>query len=139
MMICRWANLMPVLLGMILMDMGWVQAGTIPIFTAGVNASGNPLTNGAADPHWTVTLNTTGTPNSPPGQAQAITTGYPIGNWYDPSAHGLNARWITPSPFSTNWTDGEIDYSQTFSMAGLSPSRPISPSSWLSTTMYWMC
>ena len=53
---------------------------------------------------------------------QAITTGYPIGNWYDPSAHGLNARWITPSPFSTNWTDGEIDYSQTFSMAGLSPS-----------------
>ena len=33
---------------------------------------------------------------------------------------GCNARWITPSPFSTNWTDGEIDYSQAFSMAGFS-------------------
>ena len=89
MMICRWANLMLVLLGLTLIGIGRVQAGSIPIFSTGVDASGDPLANGAEDPHWTVTLNTTGTPNSPPGQAQAITTGYPIGNWYDPSAHGL--------------------------------------------------
>lgn len=107
-----------VVLGLVLMmAMDQARAASIPIFSTGVDASGNPLANGAADPHWTVTLNTTGTPNTPAGQAQVVTGGYPVPPWYDPSAHGLDARWITPSPFSSNWGDGEIDYSQTFTGA----------------------
>ena len=89
------------------------QASTIVLFNTGVDSSGNPLANGAAETHYSLV--------SVPGlPLQAITSvgGFPIGPWLGDDSL---STWIGPNTTQATGPGGFYDYQTTFNLAGLSP------------------
>jgi hypothetical protein len=81
-----------------------LSGATIPVFGTGLNAAGQFLAPGTADPHYTLTVNYLGTgsnpvvpdgANSSEAAAQAVPVGWPLvpGVW----ASDPNAQWISPT------------------------------------------
>ncbi len=64
---------------------GGVVAGSIPLFNTGVDAGGNVLSGGSADPHWTIVA---GTGISSPTPAIVLTN--PVGTY----ATSGDSRWV---------------------------------------------
>jgi hypothetical protein len=105
-----------------------VQAASIAIFNTGVDGSNVVLSDGAIDPHYTITSS----PSSAYGpEAYAATNGvYPVGGglWI------LNtsvSKWISPE-VNTNQSlaVGNYTYSTTFDLTGLDPTTAVISGNW---------
>jgi len=113
-------------------DHGWAsaaapfQSGAVPpvlgapqglptLFNTGVDAGGNVLAPGAADPHYTLTLSAQGTP-PPPALAATVIQGNPA--WLD---NDTQSSWIGPvNPGTANINAGDYNYETSFSLSGYS-------------------
>jgi hypothetical protein len=111
------------------------SADPIPIFSTGVDASGNLLPDGSVDPHWTVQIETydLGSCGCGPSSAGAFANDFNPGTYvggsaYLPTAYpgggggyGLDTPTAGLIAWSTdNWSDYQpFTYQTTFSLAGL--------------------
>ncbi len=82
-----------------------VQAGPT-VWNTGVNASGVPLANNAADPHYSL--------ESAPSEPSTATAIAPHGSWVTPPA---DAKWIAPTPYTTDDPGGWYVFETTFNTA----------------------
>jgi hypothetical protein len=84
-------------------------AASADLFNTGVDDSGVALPIGTADPHYALTIVPSG-----PSTAMAVT---PHPNWVAPPA---DARWIAPTPYTTDDAGGYFTFEQTFDVASTS-------------------
>lgn len=89
------------------------------LFNTGVDGSGTPLGNGAAEIHYTLA-------NAPDGATTSLrvatsANGYPVGYW---SGDNNASAWIGPnSGPSLDGPSGTYDYQTTFDLSGLNAQR----------------
>lgn len=97
-------QLLLTLLSMALLCVSSASASPIAIFSTGVDGSGNPLSAGSADPHWTLNSTTAYVVSNPTGLG-----------WI---ANPTNAQWISAN--SGGLPDvGTFAYTTTFDLTGL--------------------
>lgn len=86
------------------------------LFNTGVGASGMPLSNNAAELHYSLA----GVPSSTNGVRVATSAnGYPIGPWI---GDDRTSAWIGPnSGGALNGPAGDYDYRTTFDLSGFNP------------------
>ena len=100
-------------------------AAPITLFNTGVDASGTPQANNAAELHFSLI--------TVPGGTTAVrvatsANGYPVGPWV--GDNGTSA-WIGPNSDSTlSGPIGNYDFRTTFSLAGLDPASAAIMGSW---------
>jgi hypothetical protein len=87
------------------------------LFNTGVDAAGNQLGGGMVDPHWSITVNPSGTGSS---AYTTVADGFPLpGTWVD---NPSSAAWIQPtSGTAPTHAAGTYTYTTTFSLAGFDP------------------
>jgi hypothetical protein len=98
------------------------------LYGSGVNNSHVPLSDGAVDPHYTLTAS----PDSsfPPGSLFAVNSnaiGFVSGPW---AGNGPNSRWIAPSAAAQNFAAGLYTYHTEFSLSGFNPSTASISGQW---------
>ena len=95
------------------------------LFNTGVNNSGVALAGGAADPHYTLTVN----PNGANGIPAVVETGIP-GAWF---ANSASSQWVGPVQVTNDITTGGVfEYTTTFDLAGLDPTTALVQGRWAS-------
>ena len=104
---------------------GAAHASPILIFNTGVDTLGNPLPDGAGDPHYVLTSVPAGTTDI---QVRTSAGGFPIGPWIGDDS--LSA-WIRPNnPGAPNDPEGTYDYQTTFDLTGLNPATAVLSGLW---------
>ena len=96
------------------------------LFNTGVDASGTPQANNAAESHYSLISTPDG---STPGVRVATgTNGYPMGFWFGDNP---SSAWVGPKPESDlTGPAGHYDYRTTFSLAGLTASTAAISGRW---------
>lgn len=108
-----------------------VKSAIIPtLFASGVDSSGNPLSTGAIDAHYTLI-------STPPGSGftantyVADTTPPIVSAWVNP---GTTARWIGPvtnvATMSAATTTGDYVYQTTFDLTGFDETTAVLTGQW---------
>ena len=104
---------------------GAAHASPILIFNTGVDTLGNPLANGAGDPHYVLMAVPSG---SMAIQVRTSAGGFPVGPWIGDDS--LSA-WIRPNnPAPPNDPGGTYDYQTTFDLTGLNPATALLIGQW---------
>jgi hypothetical protein len=104
---------------------GAAHASPILIFNTGVDTLGNPLPDGAGDPHYVLMTVPSG---STAIQVRTSAGGFPIGPWI---ADDLLSAWIRPdNPGAPNDPAGLYDYQTTFNLTGLNPATAVLIGQW---------
>src|SRR5258707_781380 len=91
------------------------HAAPITIFDTGTDDSGNLLTSGSIDPHYSLV----GNPDGSGSNAYVVNqTGFPIGSrdWF---LGGPNSQWLSPHTFAFSDAAGIYDWHTTFDLKGL--------------------
>ena len=100
-------------------------AAPITLFNTGVDASGTPQANNAAELHYSLFTVPSGTTAV---RVATSANGYPVGPWV---ADNGTSAWIGPNSDSTlSGPIGNYDYRTTFSLAGLDPASAAIMGSW---------
>ncbi len=113
--------------------LGRVDAATIPLFTTGVDGSGNALPAGTVDPHYA--LVSSDDPNFPIPNAHVV--GTPPAGWV---ANTASSTWIAPDAIQTGDVDvkgngaGTYIYEITFNL-GPAPSQESIVGDWAVNTI----
>lgn len=113
--------------------LGRVDAATIPLFTTGVDGSGNALPAGTVDPHYA--LVSSDDPNFPIPNASVV--GTPPAGWV---ANTASSTWIAPDAIQTGDVDvkgngaGTYIYEITFNL-GPAPSQESIVGDWAVNTI----
>jgi hypothetical protein len=98
------------------------SADVITTFNTGVNASGNPLAGGSADPHWSIIAGP-GIPSPVPG---VVLSNQQIGTY----AQSPNARWIWANASGVAGTNSPYTFRLTFDLTGFNPATAILSGAW---------
>ena len=94
---------------------GVASAGSIIIYSTGLDASGAPLAPGAVDPHYTLVSSPTGP--GPAFVAEGSPGAFPFPAW--PADTSLS-QWIDPTPNPNDYSaSGDFEYDQTFTVSAL--------------------
>ncbi len=110
----------------VLMMVGSAQGSVISsLFNTGVNGAGTPLSNNAAEMHYTLVSIPGGTTSL---RVATSANGFPIGPWL---ADGSLSAWIGPaSDGSMNGPAGNYGYRTTFDLTGFDPATASITGQW---------
>ncbi len=110
----------------VLMMVGSAQGSVISsLFNTGVDGTGTPLSNNAAETHYTLVSVPSGTTSL---RVATSVNGFPIGPWLGDDS--LSA-WIGPaSDGSLNGPAGNYDYQTTFDLTGFDPATASITGQW---------
>ena len=100
---------------------GRASAGTIPLFSTGVDSSGAPLVGGSIDPHWVITA---GPGITSPAPAFVLTN--PVGFY----AMSPNSSWIWVNASGSGGTGSPYSFELTFSLTGIQASSAVLSGMW---------
>jgi hypothetical protein len=100
---------------------GRASAGTIPLFSTGVDSSGAPLVGGSIDPHWVITA---GPGITSPAPAFVLTN--PVGVY----AMSPSSSWIWVNANGIGGIGSPYSFELTFSLTGLQASTAVLSGMW---------
>ena len=100
---------------------GRASAGTIPLFSTGVDSSGAPLVGGSIDPHWVITA---GPGITSPAPAFVLTN--PVGFY----AMSPSSSWIWVNANGIGGIGSPYSFELTFSLTGLQASTAVLSGMW---------
>ncbi|HOM16686.1 MAG TPA: PEP-CTERM sorting domain-containing protein, partial [Thermoguttaceae bacterium] len=98
--------------------LGQVNPMALGLFNTGVDNGGNPLPDGAVDPHYALVQSPDPTYDGP----EAFATTTIPGGWLPNSS---NSRWISPRSDTTSVAPGEYRYELTFDIGDWNPNGVI--------------